>query len=101
MNIIQAYVRLYKKSLKITCGIINGVCSEVTVYVIKRKDVNFSFLYVESRKNRIFGDCELLYGIPAKITNDLINAVIKIANEKSIPKEIITFIDNLRENIKI
>lgn len=101
MNIIQAYVRLYKKPLKITCGIINGVCSEVTAYVIKRNDVNFSFLYVESRKNGIFGDCELLCGIPAKITNELINAVIKIANEKSIPKEIITFIDNLRENIKI
>ena len=45
MNIIEAYVSLYKKPLKITCGAINGVCSEVTAYVIKRNEVNFSFLY--------------------------------------------------------
>ena len=101
MNIIQAYVRLYKKPLKITCGIINGVCSEVTAYVIKRNDVNFSFLCAESRKNGIFGDCELLCGIPAKMTKELINSVMKIADEKLIPKEIIKPIENLRKNIKI
>ncbi len=44
IGIIRAYVRLYKKPLKITCGTINGVCSEVTAYVIKRNEVNFSFL---------------------------------------------------------
>lgn len=77
MNIIQAYVRLYKKPLKITCGIINGVCSEVTAYIIKCNDVNFSFLCVKSRKNGIFGDCELLCGITGNITNELINAVKK------------------------
>jgi uncharacterized protein (DUF169 family) len=76
MNIIQAYVRLYKKPLKITCGAINGVCSEVTAHVIKRNEVNFSFLCPNSRKNRIFGDCELLCGIPAKMANDLINEII-------------------------
>ncbi len=40
MNIVQAYVKLYQKPLKITCGAINGVCSEVTAYVIKRNLYN-------------------------------------------------------------
>ncbi|MFX0081190.1 MAG: DUF169 domain-containing protein [Candidatus Hodarchaeota archaeon] len=77
MNIIQAYVRLHNKPLKITCGIINGVCSEVTAYVIKRNDVNFSFLCTESRNDGTFNDCELLCGIPAKMTKDLINEIIQ------------------------
>lgn len=88
MNIIHAYVRLYKKPLKITCGIINGVCSEVTAYVIKRNDVNFSFLCAESRKNGVFGDCELLCGIPAKMTNDLIDEIINLALERKSVKEL-------------
>ena len=77
MNLIQAYVRLYKKPLKITCGAINGVCSEVTAHVIKRNEVNFSFLCSNSRRNRIFSDCELLCGIPARMTTDLIDEIIK------------------------
>ena len=77
MEIIQAYVRLYKKPLKITCGIISGVCSEVTAYVIKRNEVNFSFLCVESRKNGTFSDCEILCGIPAKKVEDLIDTIIQ------------------------
>ncbi|MFX0028693.1 MAG: DUF169 domain-containing protein [Candidatus Hermodarchaeota archaeon] len=76
MNIIQAYVRLYKKPLKITCGIISGVCSEVTAYVIKRNEVNFSFLCTESRKNGVYSDCEILCGIPAKKIDDLIESLI-------------------------
>lgn len=78
MNIIQAYVKLYHKPLKITCGIINGVCSEVTAYVIKRNEVNFSFLCPDSRGNGVFSDCELLCGIPAKMIDDLIDEIIKI-----------------------
>jgi uncharacterized protein (DUF169 family) len=76
MDLIQAYVRLYKKPLKITCGAINGVCSEVTAHVIKRNEVNFSFLCPNSRKNGIFGNCELLCGIPAGMANDLIDEII-------------------------
>ncbi len=76
MNIVQAYVKLYQKPLKTTCGAINGVCSEVTAYVIKRNDVNFSFLCPNSRLNGIYGDCELLCGIPAKMTNDLIDEIL-------------------------
>ncbi|MFX0024631.1 MAG: DUF169 domain-containing protein [Candidatus Hermodarchaeota archaeon] len=75
MNLIHAYVNLYKKPLKITCGAINGVCIEVTAHVIKRNEINFSFLCPSSRKNRIFSECELLCGIPARMTNDLIDAI--------------------------
>ena len=78
MKIIEAYVRLYQKPLKITCGAINGVCSEVTAYVIKRNEVNFSFLCPDSRGNGVFSDCELLCGIPAKMINDLIDEIIEI-----------------------
>ncbi|MBY8984934.1 MAG: DUF169 domain-containing protein [Candidatus Lokiarchaeota archaeon] len=78
MNIIQAYVRLFQKPLKITCGAINGVCSEVTAYVIKRNDVNFSFLCPNSRVNGMYGDYELLCGIPAKMVNELIDEIIEI-----------------------
>ena len=83
MNIIEAYVRLYQKPLKITCGAINGVCSEVTAYVIKRNEVNFSFLCPNSRGNGVFSDCELLCGIPAKMTNDLIDEIMKITLERN------------------
>ncbi|MHA2036949.1 MAG: DUF169 domain-containing protein [Promethearchaeota archaeon] len=78
MNIIQAYVKLYQKPLKITCGAINGVCSEVTAYVIKRNAVNFSFLCPNSRINGTYGDCDLLCGIPAKMVNDLIDEIIEV-----------------------
>jgi uncharacterized protein (DUF169 family) len=88
MNIIQAYVKLYQKPLKITCGAINGVCSEVTAYVIKRNDVNFSFLCPDSRLNGTYGDCELLCGIPARMVNDLIDEILMITQ-------------NYRENAKL
>jgi uncharacterized protein (DUF169 family) len=78
MNLIQAYVKLYHKPLKITCGIINGVCSEVTAFVIKRDEVNFSFLCPDSRENGIFDESELLCGIPAKMTEDLIDEIISL-----------------------
>ncbi|MFX0105069.1 MAG: DUF169 domain-containing protein [Candidatus Hodarchaeota archaeon] len=82
MKLIEAYVGLYKKPLKITCGAINGVCSEVTAYVIKRSEVNFSFLCLNSRGNGIFSDCELLCGIPAKMTDDLIDQIIRLTLER-------------------
>jgi uncharacterized protein (DUF169 family) len=80
MNLIQAYVRLYNKPLKITCGAINGICSEVTAHVIKRNEVNFSFLCPNSRKNGLFNDCELLCGIPVKMANELIEEIISLRN---------------------
>ena len=82
MNIIEAYVRIYQKPLKITCGVINGACSEVTAYVIKRNEVNFSFLCSDSRVKGIFSDCELLCGMPAKMTNEIIDEIIKLTLER-------------------
>ncbi|MHA2397527.1 MAG: DUF169 domain-containing protein [Promethearchaeota archaeon] len=92
MDIVQAYVKLYNKPLKITCGIINGVCSEVTAYVIKRNDVNFSFLCPDSRLRKTFSDCELLCGIPAKMTNDMINSTIAIINQRNTSNPLISSI---------
>jgi len=89
MNIIEAYVNVYQKPLKITCGAINGVCSEVTAYVIKRNEVNFSFLCPDSRGNGVFSDCELLCGMPAKMTNDLIDEIIKLTLKRNVTKELI------------
>ncbi len=89
MNIIQAYVKLYQKPLKITCGAINGVCSEVTAYVIKRNDVNFSFLCPNSRLNGIYGDFELLCGMPAKMVNDLIDEILQITQYNKSQRELI------------
>ncbi|MFX0156091.1 MAG: DUF169 domain-containing protein [Candidatus Hodarchaeota archaeon] len=80
MYIVEAYVRLYQKPLKATCGIIDGVCSEVTAYVIKRNEVNFSFLCPNSRLNGIFSDCELLCGIPVKMIDELIEEIIQITS---------------------
>ncbi len=84
MIIIEAYVRIYQTPLKITCGAIHGACSEVTAYVIKRNEVNFSFLCPDSREKGTFSDCELLCGIPAKMTNDIIDEIIKITHERNI-----------------
>ena len=82
MDIIEAYVRVYKRPLKLTCGSITGVCSEVTAHVIKREEVNFSFLCSSSRIFAEFDDCEMLCGIPAKMTNELIDEIIRITHER-------------------
>lgn len=92
MDIIQAYVRLYQKPLKITCGAINGVCSEVTAHVIKRNEVKFSFLCPNSRLNGVFSDCELLCGIPAKMADDLIDEIIRITLERKKIEEMYNYL---------
>jgi len=84
MRIIEAYVNIYGKPLKITCGATTGVCSEVTAHVIKREEVNFSFLCQNSRRKAIFDDCDLLCGIPAKMTNELIDEIIRITKKKEL-----------------
>ena len=90
MNIVQAYVKAYQKPLKITCGAINGICSEVTAYVIKRNDVNFSFLCPNSRLNGTYGDCDLICGIPAEMVNDLIDEILKITQYSKSRRPLIT-----------
>lgn len=77
MKIIDAYVELFHKPLKLTCGVRSGVCSEITAYVSKRQDVNFSFLCSGARRYADYDECELLCGIPAKMTLELLAKLIK------------------------
>ncbi|TXT63029.1 MAG: hypothetical protein BAJALOKI3v1_450028 [Promethearchaeota archaeon] len=76
MKVIEAYTELFNKPLKLICGVRSGVCSEITAYVAKREDVNFSFLCSGSRKFAGYGECELLCGIPAKMADELIGKLI-------------------------
>ncbi|MBD3216355.1 MAG: hypothetical protein GF311_27320 [Candidatus Lokiarchaeota archaeon] len=76
MKVIEAYTELFNKPLKLICGVRSGVCSEITAYVAKREDVNFSFLCSGSRKFAGYDKCELLCGIPAKMADELIGKLI-------------------------
>ncbi|TFG23669.1 MAG: hypothetical protein EU532_13270 [Promethearchaeota archaeon] len=89
MDIVEAYVKLYKRPLKLTCGAITGICSEVTAHVIKREEINFSFLCSNSRFFAGFNDCEMLCGIPAKMTIDLIDEIVKISHERDANTELL------------
>ncbi|MHA1293634.1 MAG: DUF169 domain-containing protein [Promethearchaeota archaeon] len=95
MDIIEAYAKIYEKPLKITCGVITGVCSEVTAYVIKRKEINFSFLCAGSRIFAGFDDCDLLCGIPGEMIKDLVKEIKKIAEDRKLD---IALINQLKEN---
>jgi len=88
MDIIEAYVKLYDRPLKITCGSYMGVCSEATAYVIKREELNFSFLCSGSRIFAEYDDCEMLCGIPAKMTEDLIEEIVKITQDREADMEL-------------
>jgi len=76
MKIIKAYVELFNKPLKLNCGVRSGVCSEITAYVTKRQDVNFSFLCSGARRFADYDECELLCGIPAKMTDELLGKIV-------------------------
>ena len=77
MKIIEAYVELYNKPLKLNCGVRSGVCSEITAYVVKREKINFSFLCSGARKFAGYDECELLCGIPEKMTDELLERIVK------------------------
>lgn len=76
MKIIEAYTELFQKSLKLVCGVRSGVCSEITAYVTKRQDVNFSFLCSGARKFAGYDDCELLCGIPGNMAEELAEKIV-------------------------
>ncbi|TFG25780.1 MAG: hypothetical protein EU532_11430 [Promethearchaeota archaeon] len=88
MDIIEAHVKAFDKPLKLTCGSIRGVCSEVTAHVIKREEINFSFLCSGSRIFAEFDDCEMLCGIPEKMTDDLIKEIVKIIQDRDADMEL-------------
>ncbi|MBY9006377.1 MAG: DUF169 domain-containing protein [Candidatus Lokiarchaeota archaeon] len=88
MDIIEAYKKIYKKPLNIVCGTISGICSEITAYVIKRDDINFSFLCSGSRIYTGFDDSELLCGIPFSMTNEIISEMLKIRGNRKLDYEL-------------
>ncbi|MBD3197074.1 MAG: hypothetical protein GF317_18615 [Candidatus Lokiarchaeota archaeon] len=74
--LIDIYVELYNKPLKIMCGTQKGVCSEIAAYIVKRNDVNFSFLCTGARKSAKYEDCDLLCGIPDIMLQEMISKII-------------------------
>ncbi len=88
MDIIEAYVKTYNKPLKISHGKFRGICSEITAYVIKNKELNFSYLCSGSRIFAGFDDCDLLCGIPANMFYDLISEIELITQERELDIEL-------------
>jgi len=75
-KLIEAYVELYKKPMKLTTGASTGVCSEIVAHVIKREDVNVSFLCQGARTHSGFKEDEFLFGIPAKLIPDMLEKLL-------------------------
>ncbi|TXT58415.1 MAG: hypothetical protein BAJALOKI2v1_380026 [Promethearchaeota archaeon] len=76
-KIIEVYVELYKEPLRLVTGAHFGVCSEIAAYVIKREDVNFSFLCHGAREYGKFKNSELLCGIPKKRIKEISKKLIR------------------------
>lgn len=76
-RIIEVYAELYNEPLRIVMGAHYGVCSEIVAYVIKREDVNLSFLCHGARKYGGFKNSELLCGIPKIRIEDIIMKLTK------------------------
>ncbi len=100
MDIIEAYSNIYNKPLRIELGPPSGVCSDVTAQAIKKQDVHFSFLCVGSRIFAGFDDCELLCGIPAKMTHDLIKEIESITEERKMDIELMKQLNDFEKNLK-
>ncbi len=94
MDIAEAYTKLYDKSLKIEIGTQSGICSDITAFVIKREEINFSFLCVGSRIYAGYDDSELLCGIPAKMAKELIKEIINISVERKADIELVRQLQN-------
>ena len=88
MDIIEAYVKIKNHPLEISCGAYTGVCSEATAHVIKNEDMNFSFLCSGARIFAEFDDCDMLCGIPGKMTDELINEIINIIQDREADMEL-------------
>jgi uncharacterized protein (DUF169 family) len=77
MKLVEVYVDLYNKPMKLSTGASTGVCSEIIAHVIKRDDVNISLLCHGAREYARFKDDELLFGIPSKLISDIIGEMLK------------------------
>ena len=65
-----------------------GICSEVTAYVIKQQDINFSFLCSGSRIFAGFDDCELVCGIPVSMAQKITDEIVKIIQDREADMEL-------------
>jgi uncharacterized protein (DUF169 family) len=83
MDIIEAYTKIFKRSLKLEIGNHSGVCSDITALVIKKEELNLSFLCPNSRIFAQFDDCELMCGIPKKMIKDLSEAIAHVIQERN------------------
>ncbi|MGQ4873462.1 MAG: DUF169 domain-containing protein [Promethearchaeia archaeon] len=82
MDLVEAYVKIYNKPLKPSFGSVFGVCSEITAYVIKRQEINFSFLCTGSRIYAGFDDCELICGVPSSMIFEIIDELELIIKDR-------------------
>lgn len=99
MDITEAYTKLYNKPLKIELGTHSGVCSDVTAWVIKRQQINFSFLCTGSRIYAGYDDNMLLCGIPGLMIDELLNVIENITLEKEMDIELVKQLKK-KENMK-
>jgi uncharacterized protein (DUF169 family) len=97
MDIVEAYIKVYEKPLKVDLGAYSGVCSDITAMVIKREDVNFSFLCSGSRIFAQYDDCYLLCGIPGKMCPELIKELEHLSIDRKADYELIKQLYNLKE----
>ena len=77
MRIIQAYAYLEGKPVEIKTGGVASVCSDCTAYPLQEK-LGFSLGCKGSRKHSLYGDDEVIVGIPYKIAKDIEEALKKI-----------------------
>lgn len=77
MRIIQAFAYLEGKPVDIKTGGVASVCSDCTAYPLQEK-LGFSFGCKGSRKHSLYGDDEVIVGIPYKLAKDIDEALKKI-----------------------
>jgi len=77
MRIIQAYAYLEGKPVEIKTGGVASVCSDCTAYPLQEK-LGFSLGCKGSRKHSLYGDDEVIVGIPYKIAKDIEEVLKKI-----------------------
>ncbi|MFX1275257.1 MAG: DUF169 domain-containing protein [Promethearchaeota archaeon] len=98
MDITEAYTKLFQKPLLIELGTLSGVCSDVTAFVIKRQQINFSFLCTGSRVYAEYDDNVLLCGIPGEMINELADMIQKITAERELDLKLIRQLRNENNN---
>ncbi len=77
MKIIQAYAYLEGKPVEIKTGGVASICSDCTAYPMQKK-LGISLGCKGSRKHSLYGDEEVIVGIPYKLAKDIDEALGKI-----------------------